>query len=295
MTTSSKTAQLELKTNATLGEGAIWNHRTQELYWVDIEGKKLHIYNPAAGTNRSFSMPSRIGTVVPGNNGQAFVALEDGIYTLDLTSEQLTLFAPVEADRPEMRFNDGKCDAAGRLWVGSMGLEERDPVGALYQVNPDGTVIPRLRAITISNGITWTYDQRTMYYIDTPTSQVRAYDFDPVSGQLSGERIAVEIDPALGFPDGMTIDAEDKIWVAMWEGSAVLRFDPTTGALLERIDVPALKVTSCAFGGPDLDTLYITSASINMTAAQHERYPDAGSLFSVRPGVRGVEASFFAT
>lgn len=286
-------AELELKIPAILGEGAIWNHRTQELYWVDIEGQKLHIYDPASGHNRTLALPSRIGTVVPTRDGQAVIGLEDGIYRLDPSDGAIELHAPVEADKPQNRTNDGKCDPAGRLWIGTMNLEEQTGAGALYRVAPSGKVETMLRNVTISNGIVWTADQRTMYYIDTPTNVVKAFDFDLPSGTISNERVAVTIDPEMGHPDGMTIDAEGMIWVALWGGSAVIRFHPRTGAMLEKVDVPALKVTSCAFGGPLLDTLYITTASIAMTPEQLEHYPDAGSLFSVQPGVSGVKSAFF--
>jgi sugar lactone lactonase YvrE len=288
-----KTAQLELKIKAILGEGAIWNYLTQELYWIDIEGKKMHIYKPQTKQNRSFSLPSRIGTIVPADENRAIIGLEDGVYWIDTQSGALSLFAAIEADQTDNRLNDGKCDPAGRLWIGSMSIHETAEAGTLYRVDPDGTVTPQVKNVTISNGIVWTSDHRTMYYIDTPTGQVRAYDFDRSTGRISNERVAVTIDESLGYPDGMTIDAEDMIWVALWKGSAVIRFNPSTGELLEKIVVPALKITSCAFGGPDLDILYITSASLDMTPEQQGRFPDAGALFSIQTEARGVRSSFF--
>lgn len=288
-----KQATIALKAYAVLGEGAFWNYKTQELYWVDIEGARLHVYDPVSTINRSYDMPSRIGTVVPAEGNTAVVALEDGVYKFDLDTQTLSLLTKIEADKSGNRLNDGKCDPRGRLWVGSMSIEEEPHAGGLYRVDPDGNVTRHLEHVTISNGIVWTSDQRTMYYIDTNTHQVWAYDFDVAAGTISGERLAVYIEPGMGSPDGMTIDEEDMIWVALWEGSAVARFNPVNGELLEKIDVPALKVTSCAFGGPELDTLFITSASINLTSDQQRIYPDAGSLFSVKPGVKGVKAPFF--
>jgi sugar lactone lactonase YvrE len=226
------TAELELKTEAILGEGAIWNHETRELYWVDIEGQKLHIYDPEKKHNRTFELPSRIGTVVPTKDGQALIGLEDGVYKMNVNTGALEIFAAIEADRPGNRLNDGKCDPAGRLWIGSMSLQETDGAGTLYRVDPDGSVTPMIRNVTISNGIVWTSDKRTMYYIDTATNQVKAYDFDLASGTISNERTAVSIDESEGHPDGMTIDAEDMIWVALWKGSAVVRYNPKTGEVL---------------------------------------------------------------
>ncbi|MCB0642198.1 MAG: SMP-30/gluconolactonase/LRE family protein [Phaeodactylibacter sp.] len=287
-------ATLELKTNAQLGEGAFWNHQSQEFYWVDIEGKALNIYDPATRQNRSFPTPSRIGTVVPANDTTAVIALEDGIYLIHTQTGELQPFAPIEADVPANRFNDGKCDPAGRLWVGSMPFAQDHPGAKVYMVNGDGSYETKIEQVTISNGIVWTADQKTMYYIDTPTGQIRGYDFEPSTGAISNERVVVEVPETLGYPDGMTIDAEDRLWVGLWNGGAIGHFDPQTGQLIGKVEVPgALNVTACAFGGPNLDTLYITTASIGMEEAGAENYQDAGSLFKAVPGVKGVKSPFF--
>ncbi len=286
-------AVLEYEIPAKLGEGAFWNYQTQEFYWVDIEGKKLHIYHPATKTNRSFSTPSRIGTVVPIDENSAIIALEDGMYKINTRSGKVSLFASVEADMPGNRFNDGKCDPAGRLWVGSMDFGTKNPTANLYRIDADGVATKMLDSITISNGIVWASDEKTMYYIDTPTGQIRAYDFDVSTGDISNERVAVEVPDSLGFPDGMAIDAEDMLWVGMWSGNAVARFNPKTGQLISKIEVPAKNVTACAFGGPNLDTLYITTANLGMTKEEQKAFPFAGSIFKAVPGVKGVKSPFF--
>ena len=286
-------AVLEYKATALLGEGAFWNHQTQTFYWVDIEGKALHIYDPKTKINQSFATPSRIGTVVPVNATEAIVALVDGIYIMNTTDGSISLFSDVEAAMPENRFNDGKCDPAGRLWVGSMHYAQSEPNASLYMVDHTGVATKQLDSVTISNGIVWTSDQKTMYYIDTPTGFIRAFDYDNNTGAISNERVAVEIDESIGFPDGMAIDAEDMLWVGLWNGDIVARFNPKTGKLIGKIEVPAHNVTACAFGGPNLDTLYITTASLDMTEEEKKRYPDAGSIFKAVPGVKGVESSFF--
>jgi len=286
---------LELQIPAELGEGAFWNHKTQELYWVDILGKKLYIYNPSTKLNTSFEMPSRIGTVVPQSDSTAVVALEDGIYIQNTKNGSLTRLSNVEADIPENRFNDGKCDPNGNLWVGSMHLAEKEPNAKLYKVAPSGTATAMLDNITISNGIVWTKDAKTMYYIDTPTAKIRAFDYDVGTSTISNERVAVEIPASLGFPDGMAIDEHDNLWVGMWNGNAVVCFDPKTGSVITRIELPAHNVTSCAFGGPNLDILYITTATVDMTEDEKIQFPLAGSVFKVIPGVKGVPSSFFGT
>jgi sugar lactone lactonase YvrE len=286
-------ATLEYEIKATLGEGAFWNHHTQEFYWVDIEGKSLHIYNPKTKINKSLATPTRIGTVVPKNSTKAVVALEDGVYIINTQSGDISLLSDIENDKTQNRFNDGKCDPFGRLWVGSMALNQEEYSGNLYMIDEHGKTELKIDSVTISNGIVWDSNHKTMYYIDTPTAKIRAFDYDNRTGSISNERVVVEVNNSVGYPDGMAIDEENMLWVAMWNGNAVVRFDPNTGEILSKIEVPAHNVTSCAFGGKLLDTLYITTASVDMTAEEQAKYPLAGSLFKAVPGVKGVKSAFF--
>ena len=286
-------AELCFEIKSQLGEGAFWDHQEQRLYWVDIEGKKAHIYDPALNQNITFDTPSRIGTIVPKNKEAAVIALEDGIYMINTSNGEITLLSDVEAKMTYNRFNDGKCDPNGNLWIGSMHLDQSEPKGNLYKVDQKGLAKKMLDSVTISNGIVWTKDKGTMYYIDTPTGHIRAFDFDAENSTISNERIAVIIPESLGFGDGMTIDAEGKLWVGLWNGDVVARFDPLSGKLMEKIEVPAHNVTSCTFGGKDFDTLYITTSSLDMTEEEKIKYPLAGSLFMVKPGVVGVAGNFF--
>ena len=281
------------QTEAKLGEGAIWNHESNKLYWVDIEGKLFNMFDPKTKKNRSFLTASQIGTVVPINKKEALIALIDGIYTINLETGHTTVFAEMADVLTGCRLNDGKCDPAGRLWVGSMHWKQESGKAKLFSIQNDGTITTKIDSVTISNGIVWTKDKKTMYYIDTPTSQIKAYDYDSATGTISNERVAVEISKDLGFPDGMTIDDEDMVWVGMWNGNAVIRFNPITGQLLQKIEVPAHNITSCAFGGENLETLFITSAKLDMTDEELKKYPLAGSVFKVNPGVKGVKSFFF--
>jgi sugar lactone lactonase YvrE len=281
------------KTDAALGEGAIWNYETNELYWIDIEGKSFNIFNPTTNKNRSFSTTSQIGTVVPKNNNEALIALTDGIYTINVHTGETSLFLDMKADLVGCRLNDGKCDPAGRLWIGSMHWEQKKGHAKLFSINNKAELNTKIDSVTISNGIVWTADKKTMYYIDTPTSQIKAYDYDNATGNISNERVAVQVAPELGFPDGMTIDEEDMVWVGMWNGNAVIRFNPKTGKVLQKVEVPAHNITSCAFGGKNLDTLYITSAKLDMTEEELKKYPLAGSVFKIVPGVKGVKSYSF--
>jgi sugar lactone lactonase YvrE len=286
-------AEIEFKINAELGEGAFWNYKTQEFYWVDIIGKSLNIYNPTTKSNKNFEMPSAISTVVAYTNQEAVVALVDGIYKINLQSGELRVLSDVEKEMTWNRFNDGKCDPNGNLWVGSMHYDQNKPLASVYKIEENGNTTKMIDSVTISNGIVWTKDSKTMYYIDTPTANIMAYDFNTQSSTISNGRVAVKVKEKDGFPDGMTIDENDMLWVGMWNGNAIANYNPKTGELVSKIEVPAHNVTSCAFGGENLDTLYITTSSLDMTDEEKEKYPLAGSIFKIKPGVKGVKSSFF--
>ena len=280
-------------TTALLGEGSIWDHQREILYWIDIQGKQLHEYDPVNGTNTSWDLPSNIGTIVPESNNSVIVALKDGIYRKYISPDSIEFIAKPASLKEEERFNDGKCDPDGRLWVGAMRIRGKAGDSFLYKYDPRIGFSEMIDSVSISNGIIWSLDGKTMYYIDTPTRKIMQYDFDVKNGTINNGKTAVEIADSLGHPDGMTIDEEGKLWVGMWGGHAVCRFDPQTGRLIQRIEVPARNVTSCAFGGENLETLYITTASVGMNEEQKLKYPNAGGLFKVDPGVKGVEANFF--
>lgn len=282
-------------TTAQLGEGSIWDYKNSVLYWIDIEGMKLHKFNPEKDTNTSYELGKRVGTVVPETNNSVIVALKDGLYRRYFSSDSLEFIARPTSLKEEERFNDGKCDPAGRLWVGTMRIQGRVGDSYLYKYEPATGFSEMIDSVSISNGIVWSPDHSRMYYIDTPTGKVMKYDFDNISGHISNPEIAVYIEDSLGHPDGMTIDEEGKLWIGMWGGGAVCRFDPVSGHLLNKIEVPAFNVTSCAFGGENLDVLYITTASTGMNDVQKEMYPNAGGLFRVKPGVKGLKAFYFKT
>ena len=217
------------------------------------------------------------------------LALKDGFAAFDPASGELTLLDDPEADLPENRFNDGKCDPAGRFWAGTMAIDPVEGAGALYCMDTDLSVRKMLGQVSISNGIVWSLDGARMYFIDSLRYDVLAYDYDAETGNIDNERIAFRVPREVGLPDGMAIDAEGMLWIAHFDGSKVCRWHPDSGEILQTIELPASKVTSCAFGGPDLDTLYITSGSLGMTDEEREREPHAGGLFAAGPGCRGVE------
>lgn len=280
---------------ASLGEGAVWNSAVQRLQWIDITGQRVFTYDPATGENRACDVGQMVGTVVPRRSGGLMLAVHEGIAALDPTSGRMDLWPrPPEHDPAVVRFNDGKCDPSGRFWAGTMALVKGPrPLGRLYRLDPDGAMHVMLTDVGTSNGVAWSIDRRTLYFIDTPLLRVDAFDYDDASGAITNRRTAISIPPGMGRPDGSTLDAEGMLWIAMYEGWGVTRWDPQTGKLLQTIRLPVARVTSCAFGGPGLDILYLTTARHNLSEEQIAAQPLAGSLFQVRPGMRGMPAFAF--
>ncbi|GGJ06933.1 hypothetical protein GCM10010885_15110 [Alicyclobacillus cellulosilyticus] len=287
------TLELILDARATLGEGPSWHVGEGVLYWVDIEGRAIHVYHPGTGRDRTIPVGQMVGAVVPRAQGGLVVVLQDGFYALNPVTGALSLLAAVEADDPRTRFNDGKCDARGRFWAGTMAIADSpEPLGSLYCLEPDLSVRKVLSGIFCSNGIGWSPDNRVMYYIDSPTRKVMAYDYHLDTGTIANPRVVAEIDQ--GVPDGMTVDEEGMIWVAQWDGGVVSRWNPYTGERLLTVEVPAPRTTSCVFGGPNLDELYITSARTGLDAATLAAYTHSGGLFRASVGVRGLPTCAFA-
>jgi sugar lactone lactonase YvrE len=284
--------ELVLAARAELAEGPVWDARRQQLVWVDIMRGRVHLFDPAAGDCRSLSLGQPVGCAVPRQAGGLVVALRDGFGRLDVETGRIEMIASVEEDRPDLRMNDGACDRAGRFWAGTMALDARPGEGALYRLDPEGAVTQMLDDVTISNGIDWSLDFRTMYYVDSGTERIDVFDFDLDGGAIGGRRTLVEIPKEAGLPDGLTLDAEGGVWVALWGGGAVHRYSPE-GRLDRVIRLPVSHPTSCAFGGPELSDLYVTSAWIELSPAERARQPLAGSLFRVRPGVAGRAACAF--
>lgn len=285
-------AELLLHAHARLGEGPVWDEREGCLWWVDILGESIHRTDPATRADEIVPVGQMVGAVGLRERGGLVAALREGFALVETDRARVELVAPVERDDPETRMNDGKVDPAGRFWAGTTALDHRLGAGTLYRLDPDLRVSPMLGEVTISNGLDWSLDGSTMYYIDTPTHRVDAFAFDPASGSIGDRRPAVPIREGAGSPDGMTLDAEGYLWVALWGGWAVERYAPD-GRLDLRVDVPAAQASSCAFGGPELDLLFITTARKDFPAGGLPDQPHAGGLFVCRPGPRGRPAFRF--
>lgn len=286
-------AELLLDVKVLLGEGPSWDEATQRLYWVDIEGCAVHLYDPSSGLDRTIEVGQMVGCVVPRRAGGVLLAMHHGFYTLDLATGNLQPILDPEAGLPENRFNDGKCDSRGRLWAGTTRVSHDQPSGALYCLDTDLTCHRRIADVWISNGLAWSADDRTLYFIDSPSGRVDAFDFDIDSGEVSNRRTVIEIPAGTGSPDGMTIDEEGMLWIALWDGWRVTRWDPRAGQLIGEIPMPVARPTSCVFGGPNLDQLYITTARTRLPATSLANQPLAGGLFRSVPGVRGVRTHAF--
>jgi sugar lactone lactonase YvrE len=276
---------------AVLGEGATWDGATGTLLWVDILASEVHRFDPASGRDTvPVRTPQHVGAAKPRAAGGVVVNLRDGIgrYTDDGAFDWL---APLGEDG--VRGNDAAVDADGRLWAGTMRYDERPGGGRLYRVDPVGEVVTVLPEVSISNGIGWSPDGRLMYYIDTPNRRVDVFDVDRDTGLVARRRQFVDLTRAPGFPDGLTVDADGGLWVAMWDGGAVHRYTPA-GVLDRVVGVPATRTTSCAFGGPGLGDLYITSATAGLDPAKLADQPLAGSLFVLPGAGTGLPGHAFA-
>lgn len=276
---------LLLDAKASLGEGPVWDCLRNELWWVDIDGGRIHAVD-AEGNNRVVAEIPSVSCVTPTRDGRLFFCA--GLRSGFLDIEKLTITWAAEIHPTgDVRFNDGKCDPAGRFWAGTMDLQTRNPIGSLYRFQRDQTrdsmsAVMVADGITVSNGMAWSGDGKSMYYIDTARFAVDAFDIDLVSGEVGERRTVISIDPAHGSPDGMTIDSDGMLWIAHWDGHGVSRYDPRTGTQVDRIPVPSARVTSCMFGGMGLSTLFITTARQGASDEELDEYPNSGGLFAVR-------------
>jgi sugar lactone lactonase YvrE len=270
---------------ALLAEGPIWDARSRSLLWVDILRHEIHRFDGADRVEAR--LPDPVGAVAVRAAGGLVAATGMRVALLDGAATEWI----ATVDRGD-RMNEAKCDPAGRLWAGTLTNEQRRGASGLYRLD-GGTIEPVLEDVTLSNGIGWSPDGRTMYYVDTPTETVDAFDFDPATGAVSGRRRFVDLHDVPGRPDGLTVDADGAVWVAMARGWAVRRFlaDGTPDRVL---DVPAYKVTSCTFGGDDLGDLYVTTACFGLDERELAAQPHAGAVFRCRPGVTGLPAAEYA-
>jgi sugar lactone lactonase YvrE len=276
---------------ALLGEGPVWVEREQALYWVDIKGYRILRLN-APGDWSEWPTPIRIGSIAPRAAGGFVAGTEDGFAFVDLDEGRFEVFANPDEERPGNRFNDGKTDARGRFWAGTMDDREREASGRLYRLDADLSWRAVDEGYRVTNGPAFDHRRGRMYHSDSALQRIYAFDVH-TDGSLGERSLFAQFGEGDGFPDGMTVDSDGCLWVAFWDGWCVRRISPE-GAVMEDVRLPVQRPTSCAFGGPDLDRLYVTSARIDLDEEALRMQPCAGGLFLVEPGVRGIAQAPFA-
>jgi sugar lactone lactonase YvrE len=276
-----------------LGEGPVWDAARNEIYWIDIINGMIHQYAMNDGSSKAYNVNAMIGCLAICKNGELLLALENGFGFLDRSSGHLRMSHDPESHLSTNRFNDGKCDVEGRLWAGTMAIDESLGAGSVY-VFHDSQSRKKIENVSISNGIAWNADNTKMYFIDTPTFEVVSYSFDKTTAAIEDKNVIIHIPRTDGYPDGMTIDKEGMLWIAHWGGWQITRWNPNTGKKLCHISLPVSRVTSCTFGGTDLKDLFITSARVGLTDDELQKQPLAGSLFVIRNcGFEGLPAFEF--
>ncbi|MEH2389767.1 MAG: SMP-30/gluconolactonase/LRE family protein [Nostoc sp.] len=280
-----------LEARARLGESPIWDSTQNLLYWVDIYNHRVHQFHPATGKNCFFDVGDVVGAIATAGAGRLIMALRHHLAFLNTQTGEVTPILEIEGNLSDNRLNDGKCDSQGRFWFGSMCSLEK-PQASLYRYYPDNSLHVIEIGLTISNGLGWSPDEKTFYLTDSPHKKIYAYDFNSITGNISNRRIFVDLTNESFYPDGLTIDSQGHLWSAMWDGWCVIRFN-AKGEEILRIKLPVQLPTSCTFGGEDLQTLYITTASVGLSQAEIEKSFYSGDLFALQTDVSGLPAYTF--
>jgi len=278
----------------TLGEGPVWDAAGNRLLWVDVKAPAVLALDAASGAVRRWPMPETVGSIGLRDKGGLVGAFRHGFAFVDLETGGMTPIADPEKEVAGNRFNDGHVDRRGRFWAGTMDDAERRPTGQLYRLDPDLRVERFAAGFVVTNGIEWSVDGSRLYFVDSPARRIWAYAFDMAAGRPGERRLFADVAADAGYPDGLTVDAEDHVWSAHWDGGRVTRYRPD-GTIERAIALPVPRTTSCCFGGPDLATLYVTSARVGLDEAALSAAPLSGGLFAVTGlGVRGLPAARFA-
>lgn len=292
--------EMAARLESIIGEGPCWDDRSEILYWIDILGKKIYCLNPYTNMMQTYKTNQFIGCLALRRKSGLICALQDGIYGFNPMNGLMTGLLPrPDGNYKYNRFNDGKCDPAGRLFVGTMsnlannGKGGDNNIGTLYQINKDWQVKEAVSNVTISNGLAWSPDYKKLYYIDSPTREISVFDYYIETGEIANRRVAIDFRSEAGIPDGMTIDEEGLLWIAHWGGWKVSCWNPANGRKHMEINLPCQNVSCCTFGSRKLDTLYITTAREGLDLTEMKNQPEAGSLFAICPGSKGLRSYRF--
>lgn len=287
-------AVIEYRHDATLGEGPVWDEQEARLYWVDILSGTLFQYDPQQKSNKSYDVGGHLGAAVLREKGGLVMARQSGFAFFDPESGEIDKITDPESNVPGTRFNDAKCDPAGRLWAGTLSYDLREGAGTLYCLDRGLEAKAMLQGLTIPNGMAWNKKRTTFFFIDTPSRKILSFDYDHASGDIANPSVIKELEESEGYPDGMAIDREGALWVALYDGFKVIRIDPASGETLFEVRLPVPQATSCTFGGPGFNELYITTAREHMSEEEVNRWPLSGSLFKVTLPFAGRPADRFA-
>jgi sugar lactone lactonase YvrE len=271
-----------------VGEGPYWHAERKSCFWVDIEERNIFQHNWVTGVTTFRKLQHRVSLVVQNEEDQLILGLQGGIARYDFDTEKLDWLLNLEKDKDDHRPNDGKVDSQGRLWLGTMHCSCDQGAGSLYCMDDNLNCQKRYAGLTISNGLAWSLDNTRLYYIDSPTQKVRSFLFDETTGEIAFERDVIQIPIEAGSPDGMAIDEEGMLWIAHWGGFGVYRWNPMNGECIGKVELPIPHVSSCAFVGPELDHLLITSARIGLSPEELDKYPTSGDVYVLKMPVRGT-------
>ncbi len=273
-----------------LGESPFWHSKRESVLWVDIEHSHLYELNLQTGKLKKWELNRRASFIVEHESGHILLGMQGGLFAFNLDSGVTSPVIDIELGNDDYRCNDGYCDQQGRLWFGVMHMKAELHAGSLNCLYPDGKLQKMITGLTIPNGIAWSHDTRTMYFVDSETHDVKAFNYDEAKGELVFNKVVFEISKDEGTPDGLTIDSEGMLWIAVYGGAKVIRCNPVTGAISDVINLPVPHVTNCCFAGPDLNDLIITTAQENLTEEQLPKYPESGNVFIARNiGAKGVK------
>ena len=281
-------AKLERKYEGQLLEGPIWDKENQRLLCVDILNNKLIHYDPERQVLNDVKFPSNVTSVTKAKGSLLLLSTRNQLIFFDERNKETKELITLDGLGKSIRFNDGKCDPYGRFWIGTMSEDGVRGKANLYVINTNGELIKAKDGLSISNGLAWNKAADTMYVIDTPTNKIKSFSFSKETTELRDEKLVIDLTNIEGSPDGMTIDVNDRLWIALWGGARVICVDPKLGEIVDSITLPVSNVTSCTFGGSELQTLYITTAREGLNSEQLNLEPLAGSLFSCQVGIKGV-------
>lgn len=283
-------ADLETKIECSLGEGPLWHKDEKRLYFVDIVNFKVHRYDPATGDISEWKFPTYVGAIAIGRKNELYAAVQNELMRLNTSTGSTQTILSLDLGK-DMRFNECKCDSDGRFWMGTMHLEAQKEAGSFFRVDLDGSVTNILSNLSVPNGFCWSLDDRYLYHIDSFDYAVKRFEYDKKSGSIRRPKTVIPLPDDSMLPDGMCMDLQGNLWIAMWGGNKVACYNPDNGDLVAEVRVPAPHVTSCAFGGENFEKLYITTARLGLTDRQLAEYPLSGSLFSCEVGVGGFDTN----